>query len=78
VKEKAGKRAVWTPSDVVMAQAYDTPVPGWQASWTNTLRLWSAKPKKIFDLDPFNRGDFMRGRRARSAGRDDFAGSLSR
>ena len=52
-------RAVWTPSDVVMAQAYDTPVPGWKASWTNTLRLWSAKPKKIFDLDPFNRGDFL-------------------
>ena len=56
---ETGKTAVWTPSDVVMAQAYDTPVPGWQASWTNTLRLWSAKPKKIFDLDPFNRGEYM-------------------
>jgi glycogen phosphorylase len=54
-----GKTAVWTPSDIVMAQAYDTPVPGWRASWTNTLRLWSAKPKKIFDLDPFNRGEYM-------------------
>lgn len=54
-----GSRAVWTPEDVVMAQAYDTPVPGWRASWTNTLRLWSAKPKKLFDLDPFNRGEFM-------------------
>ena len=58
VTEK-GRRAVWTPADLIMAQAYDTPVPGWQASWTNTLRLWSAKPKKIFDLDPFNRGEFM-------------------
>jgi starch phosphorylase len=56
---ETGSHAVWTPSDVVMAQAYDTPVPGWRASWTNTLRLWSAKPKKIFDLDPFNRGEFM-------------------
>ncbi len=56
---ETGKTAVWTPSDVVMAQAYDTPVPGWRASWTNTLRLWSAKPKKIFDLDPFNRGEYM-------------------
>jgi glycogen phosphorylase len=54
-----GQNAVWSPSDVVMAQAYDTPVPGWQARWTNTLRLWSAQPKKVFDLDPFNRGDFM-------------------
>lgn len=54
-----GTQSRWTPADVVMAQAYDTPVPGWRARWTNTLRLWSAKPKKIFDLDPFNRGDFM-------------------
>jgi starch phosphorylase len=58
VSEK-GKTAIWTPSDIVMAQAYDTPVPGWRAGWTNTLRLWSAKPKKIFDLDPFNRGEYM-------------------
>ncbi|MEP2532320.1 glycogen/starch/alpha-glucan phosphorylase [Shimia sp.] len=58
VTEK-GSRAVWTSSDQVMAQAYDTPIPGWQASWTNTLRLWSAKPKKIFDLEPFNRGEYM-------------------
>jgi starch phosphorylase len=56
---ETGKSAVWSPSDIVMAQAYDTPVPGWRASWTNTLRLWSAKPKKIFDLDPFNRGEYM-------------------
>jgi len=54
-----GGAAVWTPEDVVLAQAYDTPIPGWQARWTNTLRLWSAKPKKIFDLDPFNRGEYM-------------------
>ncbi|WP_299902166.1 glycogen/starch/alpha-glucan phosphorylase [uncultured Ruegeria sp.] len=56
---ESGAQARWTPSDIVMAQAYDTPVPGWQARWTNTLRLWSAKPKKIFDLDPFNRGEYM-------------------
>lgn len=56
---ETGEKARWTPSDIVMAQAYDTPVPGWQARWTNTLRLWSAKPKKIFDLDPFNRGEYM-------------------
>ena len=56
---ETGNCAQWTPSDVVMAQAYDTPVPGWRARWTNTLRLWSAKPKKSFDLDPFNRGEYM-------------------
>ncbi len=57
--KETGKTTVWTPADIVMAQAYDTPIPGWRANWTNTLRLWSAKPKKIFDLDPFNRGEYM-------------------
>ena len=56
---ETGDRALWTPADVVRAQAYDTPVPGWQARWTNTLRLWSAQPKQVFDLEPFNRGDYM-------------------
>ncbi|MDU8928617.1 glycogen/starch/alpha-glucan phosphorylase [Alisedimentitalea sp. MJ-SS2] len=56
---ETGGNAIWTPTDVVSAQAYDTPVPGWRAGWTNTLRLWSAKPKKIFDLEPFNRGEYM-------------------
>ena len=55
----AGDRSVWTPADLVLAQAYDTPIPGWRGGWTNTLRLWSAKPKQIFDLERFNSGDFM-------------------
>lgn len=54
-----GDRADWTPSDILLAQAYDTPIPGWRARWTNTLRLWSAKPSKVFDLEPFNRGEYM-------------------
>lgn len=68
-----GSRAVWTPSDVVLAQAYDTPVPGWRASWTNTLRLWAAKPKRIFDLEPFNRGEYME-----AAAPEVLAGTISR
>ncbi|MEE4188217.1 MAG: glycogen/starch/alpha-glucan family phosphorylase, partial [Roseobacter sp.] len=52
-------RAVWHPAETVMASAYDTPVVGWQARWANTLRLWAAKPTTIFDLQSFNRGDYM-------------------
>ncbi len=55
----AGTRATWTPDETVLAVGYDTPVPGWGGRWTNTLRLWSAKPEREFDLEPFNRGDFM-------------------
>ncbi len=52
-------KPVWHPEETVMASAYDTPVLGWQGRWANTLRLWSAKPVTIFDLESFNRGDYI-------------------
>ena len=54
-----GDAAEWHCEEVVIASAYDTPVVGWQGNWANTLRLWAAKPTKIFDLDSFNRGDYI-------------------
>ncbi|MEM8630996.1 MAG: glycogen/starch/alpha-glucan phosphorylase [Pseudomonadota bacterium] len=57
VIERDGRR-VWRPSETVVAQAYDTPIVGWRGKWANTLRLWSAKPVHVFDLDRFNRGDY--------------------
>lgn len=53
-----GQTAVWHPAESVVAQAYDTPVVGWQAKWVNTLRLWGGKPTQLFDLERFNRGDY--------------------
>ncbi|WP_099827531.1 glycogen/starch/alpha-glucan phosphorylase [Oceaniglobus indicus] len=53
-----GARSVWTPDEAVIAQAHDTPIVGWQGRWANTLRLWEAKPTKLFDLDRFNAGDY--------------------
>ncbi len=52
-------KAVWHPAETVLASAYDTPVVGWQGQWANTLRLWAAKPIKLFDLESFNRGDYI-------------------
>jgi starch phosphorylase len=49
----------WRPEDTIVAVAYDTPVPGWRGRWANTLRLWSAQPEFEFDLERFNRGDFL-------------------
>ena len=49
----------WRPEETVLAVGYDTPVPGWRGRWANTLRLWSAKAEREFDLEPFNRGDYM-------------------
>ena len=51
--------ARWHPGEVVMATAHDTPVVGWNGDWGNTLRLWSAEPSKDFDLESFNRGDYL-------------------
>ena len=59
VRQTEGDAAEWEPEEVVIAAAYDTPVPGWGGRWTNTLRLWSAKPERLFELDRFNRGDFV-------------------
>lgn len=57
VQENGG--AVWRPEETVLAMGYDTPVPGWRGRWANTLRLWSAKAEREFDLEPFNRGDHI-------------------
>ncbi|MDE3079875.1 MAG: glycogen/starch/alpha-glucan phosphorylase [Paracoccaceae bacterium] len=56
--EVVNGRATWVPGETVIASAHDTPVIGWQGVWANTLRLWSAKPTTLFDLDRFNRGDY--------------------
>jgi starch phosphorylase len=57
--EKNGQASSWLPEETVIASAYDTPVVGWKGAWANTLRLWAAKPVKIFDLDSFNRGEYL-------------------
>jgi len=50
---------VWRPSEQILAKAYDTPIPGWRGAHVNTLRLWSAQPAQLLDLDRFNRGEFL-------------------
>ena len=50
----------WVDTEDVMAMAYDFPVPGYGASTVNTMRLWSAKSSREFDLDFFNEGNYIR------------------
>ncbi len=59
--DEAGRfRADWTDTEVLLAMAYDTPVPGFQNNTVNNLRLWSAKSTREFDLGYFNDGDYER------------------
>ena len=48
----------WIDGDVVIAQAYDTPIPGFHNDTVNNLRLWSAKAYEDFDLNQFNQGEY--------------------
>ncbi|GFO60374.1 alpha-1,4 glucan phosphorylase [Geomonas silvestris] len=50
----------WVDTEDVMAMAYDTPIPGYQTHSVNTLRLWSAKSSREFDLKFFNEGNYIR------------------
>lgn len=47
----------WAPAEVIEANAFDTPVVGWQGKRVNTLRLWSATALDPIQLAAFNAGD---------------------
>ena len=56
---RQGDRHDWVDTHDVQAMAYDTIIPGYGTQATNTLRLWSAKATEEFDLNAFNRGDYL-------------------
>jgi starch phosphorylase len=53
-------RAYWSDTIDVVGIAYDTPVNGHGNNTVNTLRLWSARSSKAFDLDYFQHGDYLK------------------
>ncbi len=52
-------RREWVDTKDVIAMPYDTPIPGYGTDTVNTLRLWSANSAYGFDLEDFNKGDFI-------------------
>jgi starch phosphorylase len=59
VNEQDGEKVNWVDTHDVMAQAYDTIVPGYATEATNLLRLWSAKADREFNLSAFNQGNYV-------------------
>jgi starch phosphorylase len=53
-------RARWVDTQDVWAMAYDTPIAGFRNQTVNTLRLWSAKSSREFDLAHFNAGEYVK------------------
>ena len=52
-------QAEWVDAEVVMAMAYDTPIPGFKNGVANTMRLWAAKSSREFNFEYFNSGDYL-------------------
>lgn len=57
---KGNLRTTWVPARRVKAVPYDTPVPGYDTSTVNTLRLWKAEASDTgeFNFDAFNAGNY--------------------
>lgn len=52
-------KKIWNSGERVLAVASDFPIPGYNTTNTNNLRLWNAKPTHEFDFTKFNSGDYQ-------------------
>jgi starch phosphorylase len=59
IGENGEKCHSWVDTHDVMALAYDVPIPGFGNETVNTMRLWSAKSTRDFELESFNRGNYV-------------------
>jgi len=57
--EDGSEHRCWIDTEDVMAMAYDIPVPGYGNNVVNTMRLWSAKATREFDLHFFIEGKYI-------------------
>lgn len=64
--EYVNGRPVWTPSERIMARAYDMVIPGHGTERVSTLRLWKATALEELDLSAHTRGDYARAAETRS------------
>ena len=53
-------RQQWTNQKIVLGVPSDMPVVGWGGETVNYLRLFSARASEDFDIEIFNRGDYIR------------------
>jgi len=51
------ERRRWLPHEIYRGVAIDTPILGHGVNNVNTLRLWSAEAREVFDFQAFNQGD---------------------
>ena len=58
--DERGMTAIHQNYNIVLAVPYDMPIVGYQSNMPATLRLWSARAKTRFDLDLFDKGNYLK------------------
>ena len=66
VDDDGVERSRWVPAWTVLGVPYNYMVPGYQNGRVNTLRLWSSRATKAFDLEIFNAGEYVEAVRAQT------------
>ncbi len=59
-RERSGSRQNWLDYQVVLGVPNDMPVVGYNGHTVNYLRLFQARSSDDFDIEIFNRGDYIR------------------
>lgn len=49
----------WLNADIIIAMAFDTHIAGYNSPTVMNQRLWAARADRDFDLEEFNRGDYI-------------------
>ncbi len=58
-EDDGAERTRWVGDWDVLGVPYNYMVPGYRNGRVNTLRLWSAKATRAFNLEVFNAGDYL-------------------
>ncbi|MEC8484092.1 MAG: glycogen/starch/alpha-glucan family phosphorylase, partial [Pseudomonadota bacterium] len=59
---------LWVDTKNVLGIPHDIPVAGYDTKTVNFLRLWSSRSTEDFDLDEFNKGDYVEAVRSKAIG----------
>lgn len=66
--EFGDSREVWVDTKTIEGVPYDIPIAGYGTNTVNFLRLWSSRASEDFDLDEFNKGDYVEAVREKAIG----------
>ncbi len=61
-------REEWVDTKTIEGVPYDIPIAGYDTKTVNFLRLWSSRSSEDFDLDEFNKGDYVEAVREKAIG----------